>query len=197
MIKLVEFLSIYNLFAEDEDDNEEKKSEEKDKDKESNIEKEDDKNKKYVYKNAHRKFTQDDIDYITEICEGLAEIIIDELHDSITNFFRKKDKNNQGYITFDDFKDILYRELKIDYKSDIENFQVFFDFVLSDKMVEGEDIIETKKLINILKTYSGRDKPENIQDNEEEDDITKMRAQNQKKILFAEEEVLKGQTLPI
>jgi len=196
MIKLVEFLSIYNLFAEDEDDNEEKKSEEKDKDKESNIEKEDDKNKKYVYKNAHRKFTQDDIDYITEICEGLAEIIIDELHDSITNFFRKKDKNNQGYITFDDFKDILYRELKIDYKSDIENFQVFFDFVLSDKMVEGEDIIETKKLINILKTYSGRDKPENIQDDEEEEDITKIRTQNQKKILFAEEEVLKGQNAP-
>jgi hypothetical protein len=196
MIKLVEFLSIYNLFAEDDDDNEEKKSEEKDKDKESNIEKEDDKNKKYVYKNAHRKFTQDDIDYITEICEGLAEIIIDELHDSITNFFRKKDKNNQGYITFDDFKDILYRELKIDYKSDIENFQVFFDFVLSDKMVEGEDIIKTKKLINILKTYSGRDKPENIQDDEEEEDITKIRTQNQKKILFAEEEVLKGQNAP-
>ena len=196
MIKLVEFLSIYNLFAEDEDDNEEKKSEEKDKDKESNIEKEDDKNKKYVYKNAHRKFTQDDIDYITEICEGMAEIIIDELHDSITNFFRKKDKNNQGYITFDDFKDILYRELKIDYKSDIENFQVFFDFVLSDKMVEGEDIIETKKIINILKTYSGRDKPENIQDDEEEEDITKIRTQNQKKILFAEEEVLKGQNAP-
>ena len=202
MIKLVEFLSIYNLFLDDdEDDKEDNKSEEKDKDKdkESNIEKED-KNKKYVYKNAHRKFTEDDIDYITEICEGLAEIIIDEQHNSVTNFFRKKDKDNKGYITFDDFKDILYRDLKIDYKSDIENFQVFFDFVLSDKMVEGEDIVETKKIINIIKTYSGRDKPENIQNDEEEEEkevkLTNMRNQNKKNILFAEEEDLTGTNAP-
>ena len=51
--------------------------------------------KKYVYENVYRKFTQEDIDFIYEICLGLADIIIDELHDSVTNFFLKKD-NNKG-----------------------------------------------------------------------------------------------------
>ena len=200
MMKLVEFLSIYNLFKDENGDKEEKES-----DKESIVDKDKDKesdNKQYIYKNAHRKFTQEDIDYINEICQGLAEIIIDELHDSVTNFFNKKDKNKQGYITFDDFKDILYRDLKIDYKSDIENFQIFFDFVLSDKMVEGEDIIETKKLINIIITYSKRDKPDNLENDEEEEnnkikDInTNANDNNKKKFLFQEEEDLTGTNAP-
>ena len=195
MMKLVEFLSIYNLFKDE--DNEDLKESDKeskiDKDKESD-------NKQYAYKNAHRKFTQEDIDYISEICQGLAEIIIDELHDSVTNFFQKKDRNKQGYITFNDFKDILNRDLKIDYKSDIENFQVFFDFVLSDKMIEGEDIIETKKIINIIISYSGRDKPDNF-GNDEEEDNTKINDininnNNKKGILFQEEEDLKGTNAP-
>ena len=54
---------------------------------------------------------------MSDICQGLAEIIIDEFHDSITNFFGKKDKHKKGYIIFKDFTDILYRELKIDYKN--------------------------------------------------------------------------------
>jgi len=117
--------------------------------------------KKYVYENAYRKFTQEDIDFIYEICLGLADIIIDELHDSITNFFLKKD-NNKGYITLNDFKDILYHDLKIDYKSDINNFQTFLDFIVCDKMIEGELIIETKRIINVIKTYSGRDAPNEV-----------------------------------
>ena len=118
--------------------------------------------KKYVYENVYRKFTQEDIDFIYEICLGLADIIIDELHDSVTNFFLKKD-NNKGYITLNDFKDILYQDLKIDYKSDINNFQTFLDFIVSDKMIEGELIIETKRIINVIKTYSGRDGPNEIE----------------------------------
>ena len=129
----------------------------------------------------------------------MAEIIIDELHDSVTNFFNKKDKNKQGYITFGDFKDILYRDLKIDYESDIGIFQVFFDFILSDKMVEGEDIIEIKKLINIIITYSERDKPDNFE-NCEEEDISKISDintnTNEKNILFQEKEDLTGTNAP-
>ena len=117
--------------------------------------------KKYVYENAYRKFTQEDIDFIYEICLGLADIIIDELHESVTNFFLKKD-NNKGYITLNDFKDILYHDLKIDYKSDINNFQTFLDFIVCDKMIEGELIIETKRIINVIKTYSGRDAPNEV-----------------------------------
>ena len=116
----------------------------------------------------------------------------------MTNFFQKKDRNKQGYITFNDFKDILNRDLKIDYKSDIENFQVFFDFVLSDKMIEGEDIIETKKIINIIISYSGRDKPDNFGNDEEEDNtkINDINNNNKKGILFQEEEDLKGTNAP-
>ena len=179
MIKLVEFLSIYNLFKDE--------FEKKESGKESD-------NKEYIYKNARRKFTQDDIDYISEVCLGLAEIIIDELHDSVTNFFNKKDKNKKGYISFDDLKDILYYDLKVDYKSDIDNFQVFFDFVLSDKLVEGEEIIETKNIIYIIIFYSKRDKPDNFENNEEEDNNelknNDFNTNNKKNILFKEEEDL-------
>ena len=196
MIKLVEFLSIYNIFAE-EDENENEKEEDMDninnKEKESIQEKE----IKYVHKNAHRKFTQEDIDYIVEICQGLADIIIDELNDSITNFINKKDKNNLGYITLNDFKDIMEHDLKIDYKSDIDNLQIFFDFITSNKMIEGEDIIETKKLINILITYSERDKPDNYNDDE---NINNKKIDNNNninnKILFNEEEDLKATHAP-
>ena len=190
MMKLVEFLSIYNIFAE-EDDNENENENEDDiekKEKESIDIKE--KEKEYVHKNAHRKFTQDDIDYIVDICKGIADIIIDELNDSITNFINKKDRNNQGYITLNDFKDIMEHDLKIDYKSDIDNLQIFFDFITSNKMIEGEDIIETKKLINILVTYSERDKP----DNYKEEDNNKII--NNNKILFKEEDEIQGTNAP-
>ena len=188
MLKLVEFLSIYNIFVDDGEENEEKKEDEE-KDKESNNIKEKIDNTKYVHKNAHRKFTQDNIDYIEEISSGLADIIIEELHQSITNFFTKKDKNNQGYITLNEFKDILEHDLKIDYKSDIDNLQIFFDFVTSDKMIEGEDIIEIKKLIKVLTTYSGRDKPEKLET--ENNNIN-----NKKSVLFEEEEDIQGTNAP-
>ena len=92
-------------------------------------------------------FIKDNIVFTTEdfAIKGIADIIIDELNDSITNFVNKKDRNNQGYITLNDFKDIMEHDLKIDYKSDIDNLQIFFDFITSNKMIEGEDIIETKK----------------------------------------------------
>ena len=179
ILKLVEFLSIYNIFVDDGEENEEKKEDEE-KDKESNNIKEKIDNTKYVHKNAHRKFTQDNIDYIEEISSGLADIIIEELHQSITNFFTKKDKNNQGYITLNEFKDILEHDLKIDYKSDIDNLQIFFDFVTSDKMIEGEDIIEIKKLIKVLTTYSGRDKPEKLETENNNTNNKKPRGSNKK-----------------
>ena len=187
MMKLVEFLSIYNIFAEeDENENEIVNIEKKEKESIDIKEKE----KEYVYENAHRKYTQDDIDYIVEVSNGIADIIIDELNDSITNFINKKDRNNKGYITLNDFKDIMEQDLKIDYKSDIENLQIFFDFITSNKMIEGEDIIETKKLINILVTYSERDKP----DNYKEEDNNKIRDNN--KILFKEEDGIQGTNTP-
>jgi hypothetical protein len=119
----------------------------------------------YVYENIHRKFTQSDIDFIYDVCNGLAEIIINELNDNVTNFFLKKDKNGKGYFTLNDFKDILYHDLKIDYKNDMNNFQVFLDFILSDKMIQNEYIVEINKLIFIIKTYSEKYNNQNNIDN--------------------------------
>ena len=191
MMKLVEFLSIYNIFAEEDDNENENENEDDIEKKEKELIDIKEKEKEYVHKNAHRKFTQDDIDYIVDICKGIADIIIDELNDSITNFINKKDRNNQGYITLNDFKDIMEHDLKIDYKSDIDNLQIFFDFITSNKMIEGEDIIETKKLINILVTYSERDKPDNYK---EEDNNNKII--NNNKILFKEEDEIQGTNAP-
>ena len=111
-------------------------------------------NTEYVYENIHRKFTQSDIDFIYDFCNGLAEIIICELKDNVTDFFLKKDNNRKGYLTVKEFEDILYHDLKIDYKNDMNNFQVFLEFILSDKVAQGEYIIEINKLIFIIKTYS-------------------------------------------
>ena len=197
MMKLVDFLSIYNIFSEEDvNENDMDNNEIKEKDKDSISSEVKEKEKDYVYKNAHRKFTQDDIDYVVEICKGLADIIIDELNDSITNFINRKDKNNQGYITLNDFKDIMEHDLKIDYKSDIENLQIFFDFITSNKMIEGEDIIETKKLINILITYSERDKPDNYKEDDNNNINNNTNIKTNNKILFQEEEDLKGTNAP-
>ena len=197
MLKLVEFLSIYNIFSSEDDNeiNEEKKEESIVED--NNIV---EKKKEYVHKNAHRKFTQEDIDYIEEICKGLADIIIDELRDSVTNFINKKDKDNLGYITLNDFKDIMEKDLKIDYKSDIDNLQIFFDFITSNKMVQGEDIIETKKLIKIITEYSGRDKPEHLEKDKEtgkyEEKEKEIKLTGKKAFLFEEENDLIGTNNP-
>ena len=177
VIKLVEFLSIYNLFI---DEDKESQNENDKKEKKSIKELDDDK-EDYVYKNAHRRFTQNDLEYIEEICQGLAEIIIGELHDSVTNFFQKKDKNNQGYLLLDDFKEIMEKDLTIDYKSDLENLQIFFDFITSDKMVEGNDIVEVKKLIKTIIRYSGKDKPEEIEDKSEDENNKINNKMNNKK----------------
>ena len=196
MFKLVEFLSIYNIFStEDDDENNEEKKEESFNDVNNTFEK-----KEYVHKNAHRKFTQEDIDYIEEICKGLAEIIIDELRDSVTNFINKKDKDNLGYITLNDFKDIMEKDLKIDYKSDLQNLQIFFDFITSNKMVQGEDIIETKKLIKIITEYSGRDKPEHLEKEKEtekyDEKEKEIKLTGKKAFLFEEEDDLIGTNNP-
>ena len=174
-LKLTDFLSIYNIFL---DDNEENKDEKvifgEDKDfkegtevgqKRNNIEV--NPNSDYAFINAHRKFTQDDINIISEICDGIADIIIEELHDSVTNFFRKRDKRG-GYLFVDEFKEILQNDLIINTEGneqEVEDLRMFIDFVSSDKMVQGSDIIEIKYLIKVIKNYSGKDGPSQLNNN--------------------------------
>ena len=114
-------------------------------------------NANYVFENKYRKFSQDDIDYISEIINGVIDIIIDELNDSFTNFFQKKDKNGNGYFFLDEFKKIIENDLQIDINGDKENFQIFFDFILSNNMVQNKYIIELKHLIHIFSYYNDRD----------------------------------------
>ena len=156
VFKLAEFISIYNIFIEEDNGSNEVKFEKEEELKGTNL---DNQNVDYVYKNVHRKFTQDDIDYIEEVCESLADIIIKELNDSVTNFFKKKFKLHGGYLFIDEFKDIFEHEFLIDVKANEENYGVFLDFVTSDKKRQGSYVIFIKHLIHVITYYSGKDGP--------------------------------------
>ena len=171
-LKLTDFLSIYNLFLDDDNDND-NNNKKNIFEEEKNINPTEIKpnkvidNYNYVFKNAHRQFTEEDIDVISEICEGIADIIINELHDSVSNFFQKKDKQN-GFFFVEEFKDILLNDLEIKTEGngqEIEDIKMFIDFVSSDKMVQGSDIINIKYLIKVIKNYSGKDGPPPINNN--------------------------------
>ena len=167
VLKLVEFLSIYNLFIEDDKVNISKNGEIKFGEENLKATENINENVNYIYKNAHRKFTQEDIDCVSDFCDGIADIIIEELHDSVTNFFQKKHKL-KGYFFLDEFKDILENDLKISLEGtdeDKESVNIFLDFVTSDQMVEGSDIVDIKKLIHIITFYSGKDEPQKPNNN--------------------------------
>ena len=114
-------------------------------------------NANYVFENKYRKFSQDDIDYISDFVNGIIDIIINELNDSFTNFFQNKDKNGNGYFFLDEFKKILENDLYVDISGDEENFQIFVDFILSNNMVQNKYIIELKHLIRIFSHYNDRE----------------------------------------
>jgi hypothetical protein len=84
---------------------------------------------KYVYKNKHRKFTQDDIDHISELCDFIAGIIIDEKNISVTNYFKNLDSSKQGFITMNQLKRVFNDDLEIDIEND-NSMDDFFDFIL-------------------------------------------------------------------
>ena len=77
---------------------------------------------KYVFVNAHRKFTQNNIDLIAEYCIGISDIITKEKKDTVENYFKQKDKKNEGFIYLNEFKDILKEDLEIAIEDD---FQIF------------------------------------------------------------------------
>ena len=201
VLKLVDFLSIYNLFVEDININNDGSYEK------SNVKFQEEENIKgskalpeekveYVHVNAHRKFTQQDIDYISEFCSSIADIIIEELNDSVTNFFTKRDK--KGFFFLKEFKEILENDLAISLEGseqDIEDFNIFFDFITADRMVQGNDIVKTKFLIHIITYYSGKDGPATQNKNI----INNLDNSNQNnKVIFKEEEEIntKGTQAP-
>ena len=198
-IKLADFISIYILFLDDDEKpNDVKFEEEK---KLEGTEAVPDSNVQYVFRNAHRKFTQEDIDYISEYSAGIYGIITQELHDSVEHFFKKKDKRNEGYIYLDEFKDILKYDLEIDINDD-PNLQLFFDFVAEDNMVQGSDIVKIKKIINIILHYSGKEDELNHQN--EQNNINKPNTitnnisitNHENAVTFQEEKPLKGTNNP-
>ena len=193
-IRLADFISIYMLFI-DEDEKPEVKFEEE---KLKGTEAVPDNNVQYVFRNAHRKFTQDDIDYISDYCAGIYEIISEELHDTVEHFFNQKDKRNEGYIYLDEFKDILKYDLQIDINED-PNSNIFFDFVAEDNMVQGSDIVKIKKIINIILHYSGKEDELNHQNEPNEPNrVTKniSVSNHENEVTFQEEKPLKGTNNP-
>ena len=155
--KLSEFLSIYYCFI---DDRKKKgmninKTENQIKDEISTTKK---KKGNYIYKNAHRNFTQQDIDHLSELCNFVADIIIDEKNMSISNYFKNTDNYSKGFITMEKLKKVFRDDLDIDIDSD-NSMDDFFDMVIADDKIEGKDIVKINHIINVIKTYSGKDKP--------------------------------------
>ena len=113
---------------------------------------------KYVFKNKHRKFTQNDIDHVAELCEFIAGIIIDKKNISVTNYFKNLDSSKQGFITMNQLKRVFNDDLEIDIEND-NSMDDFFDFVIADEKVNGSDVVKIEKIIHVVKGYSGRDMP--------------------------------------
>ena len=196
-LQLADFLSIYNLFSEDDKINVNDSQVKFEKENIKSTELVPEKEVNYVFKNAHRKFTQDDIDYISEFCAGIADIIIDEKHDSVTNFFRKKNSKNEAYFFLDELKEILEKDLEISLEGteqEMEDFKIFFDFITDDQMVQGKDIVEKKKLIHIITYYSGKDVPRQTTISNDRNNLGNSNSNN--KITFDEETNIRGTENP-
>ncbi len=156
LFRLAEFLSIYFCFIDDRRIKITNNIEPIKKEPEINVSTKPKGN--YVYKNAHRQFTQDDIDHLSELCNFIADIIIDEKGMSITDFFNNADNYCKGFISMKKLKKIFRDDLEIDIDSD-NSMDDFFDMIIADDKIEGEDIAKIKHIINVIKTYSGKDKP--------------------------------------
>ena len=178
LFKLAEFLSIYLLFQSDENKNvdinvNEKVNNMNNNNNNENVPQQNNVNEdesKYVYKNKHRKFTQDDIDHISELCEFIAGIIIDEKNISVTNYFKNLDSSKQGFITMNQLKRVFNDDLEIDIEND-NSMDDFFDFVIADEKVNGSDVVKIDKIIQVVKGYSKRDMPD-IQEKKSESNVS-------------------------
>ena len=158
LFKLAEFLSIYYCFEDDKNKqgtniSQKKKNEIKEDISTSKID-----DKKIVYKNAHRKFTQEDINHVSELCVFIADIIIDEKNQSITDYFKNADNYSKGFIPMDKLKKLFRDDLEIEIDSD-NSMNDFFDMVIANEKIEGKDVVKIDHLIRVVKEYSGKDKP--------------------------------------
>ena len=181
-VKLADFLSIYKLFNEEENNGI--------KFEEENLQgSRSAPNQEYIFANAHRKFTQKDIDLISEYCTGISDIITQEKRDTIENYFKQKDKRREGFIYLNEFKDILKEDLEIAID---DEFQLFFDFIIEDKMVQGSDIIIINKLIHIITFYSNKEEGESSVSDEASNTANERPNISNNKVTFKEEDPLKG-----
>ena len=147
-IKLADFLSVYLLFKNNNNNNL----------KQSNISQKLNSNKKdnFVFQNKFRKFTQDDIDHVCELCKFIADIIINEKKTSVNNYFKKIDNLKQGFISIKQLKKIFKDDLQIEVDND-DSMNDFFDIILFDEKMAGNFIAKIDRIIQIIKTYSGKD----------------------------------------
>ena len=136
--KLCIFLSIYELFCE------------------VNI------NNDIVYKNKFRKFSQQDINQIKVLSKIIADIINNENNEGITGFFNKCDKDHKKYFTIEELRYIFSEELGIETNDEI--IDLFFDFVLEERLLNNNLIIKIPKLTSIIINYAGTDEPISVGD---------------------------------
>ena len=115
-----------------------------------------------VFKNRRKQFTQKDIDEINEFFADMANLIIDEKQMKIPDFVRSLDRGKDGFITLNDFKQFIVDNYEMDFNTD-HSMDNFIDFLLSDEIVGGEDVIHVDWLTENLLKNSNSAQPQPTQ----------------------------------
>ena len=109
-----------------------------------------------MFSNNIRNFSKEDINQIKRLCIFLADIINNELHSYISDFFKKFCKYNSNYLTIKQLKNIIDDELGVDISD--HSMDVFFDYVTENEIINNQQICQIDKLINIIINNNGGDK---------------------------------------
>ena len=109
-----------------------------------------------MFSNNIRNFSKEDINQIKRLCIFIADIINNELHSYISDFFKKFAKYNSNYLTIKQLKNIIDDELGVDISD--HSMDVFFDYVTENEIINNQQICLIDKLINIIINNNGGDK---------------------------------------
>ena len=109
-----------------------------------------------IFSNNIRNFSKEDINQIKLLSIFIAEIINNDQHSYISDFFKKFDKYNTNYLTIKQLKNIIDDELGIDISD--HSMDVFFDYVTENEIINNQQICHIDKLINIIVNNNGGDK---------------------------------------
>lgn len=114
---------------------------------------------KIVFKNRRKAFTQKDIDGYKEVFVDMNILINEEYNMSVSDYFRKKEKNKNGLITLATFKNFINSNYEIDFETD-HSYDDMLIYLVEDELIEGEEVIKIDRLTEVIKYYTTGSKSE-------------------------------------